>query len=171
MMYHYPERVKDETIAERMERRGGGFKKALNKTGKGLVKANPLLAFQNSNAGRKTASGLNASNPVLQLNTRYPGVGELLGNLSYNYALPAMVSMGYYAYISAAEAGAVMLGLPPEAGRAAAEILWQEMVVQPGYDPRERQKSKELGAFADGIGRVGRVGFRGGGRSDFFYRL
>jgi len=162
----------EEKIAEKekiyQKKSGGGFKKAMDKTAKGLTKANPLLAFQDSDAGRKTAIGLNASNPVLQLNERYPGVSAVLENLSYNYALPAMVSMGYYAYISAGEAGAVMLGLPPEAGRAGAEILWQEMVVKPGYDPRERQRSDELGAFADGIGRLG---FSGGARSDFFYRL
>lgn len=147
---------------------GGGLKKALKKTGNVMVKANPLLAFQNSDAGRKTAIGLNASNPIIQLNERYPGVSAVLENLTYNYALPAMVSMGYYAYISAGEAGAVMLGLPPEAGRVGAETLWQEMVVKPGYDPRERQRSDELGAFADNIGRLG---FRGGARCDFFYRL
>ena len=112
----------------------------------------------------KTANVLNMINPVYQMNTRAPEVGEVMGNLSYNYALPAMVSMGYYAYIAAAEGAATMMGLPPQVGKEAAEILWDEMVVKPGYDPRERQKSKAVGTSADMMGRI----YFGGGS---FYRL
>jgi hypothetical protein len=114
----------------------------------------------------ETAAVLNMTNPVYQMNTRAPEVGEVMGNLSYNYALPAMVSMGYYAYIEAAESAAVMMGLPPQVGKEAAEILWDEMVVKQGYDPRERQKSAVLGNVAD---RSGRLYF--GGRSAYMYRL
>ena len=110
-----------------------------------------------------TAEVLNMINPVYQMNTRAPEVGEVMGELSYNYALPAMVSMGYYAYIAAAESAATMMGLPPQVGREAAEILWDEMVVKQDADPRERQKSQFLGTVAD---RSGRLVFGGS-----FYRL
>lgn len=102
----------------------------------------------------ETAGVLNMINPVYQMNTRAPEVGAVMGELSYNYALPAMVSMGYYAYIAAAESAATMMGLPPQVGKEAAEILWDEMVVKQGYDPRERQKSQFLGNVADSTGRL-----------------
>jgi hypothetical protein len=146
-----------KNLATTDRRRGGkkGLKSAWRSTKKGIQKGLD-----------ETATVLNMTNPVYQMNTRAPEVGEVMGNLSYNYALPAMVSMGYYAYIAAAEGTATMMGLPPQVGKEAAEILWDEMVVKQGYDPRERQKSQVLGNVAD---RSGRLYF--GGRSEYMYRL
>jgi hypothetical protein len=127
------------------QQQGSGAKKAWRRTKKGIDKG---LS--------KTAEGLNMINPVYQALSYKPTaeVMEMMGNLSYHYAMPAMVSMGYYAYIAAAEGASTMLGFGPEPGRIAAELLWTEMVEKPGYDPRQNQKSTALGKLSGSTGKL-----------------
>jgi hypothetical protein len=42
----------------------------------------------------------------------------------------------------------------PLLGKALADSLWDNMVANKGIDPRDRQKSEELGNFSGAIGNV-----------------
>jgi hypothetical protein len=47
-----------------------------------------------------------------------------------------------------------MLTGNPMLGKAASDTLWNEMVAKQGYDPRERQKSQELGELSSTLGQA-----------------
>jgi hypothetical protein len=86
------------------------------------------------------------------------------GQLTDKYLLPAAVSAGLPLYYGAAGTAGMMLGGPVGALAAtrAADTLWQEAVVKKGYDPRERQKSKVLGAISEKVGQAGASQYKAG---------
>ncbi len=79
------------------------------------------------------------------------------GQFTNDYALPAAVSAGMPLYYGAAGTAGMMLGGPAGSMIATkgAQSLYDEMVGKPGYDPRDRQKSKTLGVVSGEVGKMG----------------
>jgi hypothetical protein len=121
-------------------------------------------------AGKKMNTGMaklgTAVNPMTYAlgNKKISKLMRQSGQLTNDYLLPAAVSAGLPLYYGAAGTAGMMLGGPLGALAAtkAADTLWQEAVVKRGYDPRERQKSKILGAIAEKIGQAGASQYKAG---------
>lgn len=79
------------------------------------------------------------------------------GDVTQNYALPAVTTAGLPLYYGAAGTAGMLVGGPLGAMAAtkAADELYKGMVVKPGYNPQERQKSKTLGVVSSELGKVG----------------
>ena len=79
------------------------------------------------------------------------------GEVTNDYALPAVTTAGLPLYYGAAGTTGMLLGGPVGAMTAtkAADELYKGMVVKPGYDPQERQKSKTLGVVSKKTGELG----------------
>lgn len=76
------------------------------------------------------------------------------GEITHDYLLPAVVSAGKPIYDATAIVGSTMLTGNPVLGKAVADTLWNEMVAKPGYDPRQNQKSAELGELSSTFGQA-----------------
>lgn len=76
------------------------------------------------------------------------------GDATNNYILPAVVSAGKPIYDATAMTASTMLTGNPVLGKVAADALWNGMVGDKGYDPRDRQKSAELGTLSDTLGKA-----------------
>lgn len=121
-------------------------------------------------AGKKMNIGMaklgTAVNPMTYAlgNKKISKLMRQSGQVTDRYLLPAAVSAGLPLYYGAAGTAGMMLGGPLGALAAtkAADTLWQEAVVKRGYDPRERQKSKILGAIAEKIGQAGASQYKAG---------
>ena len=83
---------------------------------------------------------------------RQAGIG--LGDATNNYILPATVSAGKPIYDATAMTASTMLTGNPVLGKAVSDSLWNEMVAKQGFDPRERQKSQELGELSSTLGQA-----------------
>ena len=140
---------------------GGKIKigKAFKKIGKSFDKAGKDLTGALGKAGT-------AVNPMTYAlgNKKISKLMRQSGQLTNNYLLPAAVSAGLPLYYGAAGTAGMMVGGPLGALAAtkAADTLWQEAVVKKGYDPRERQKSKVLGAISEKVGQAGASQFKAG---------
>lgn len=105
------------------------------------------------------AKAAKALNPMsYALNNK--GTRDLMiqsGQFTNDYALPAAVSAGMPLYYGAAGTAGMMLGGPAGsmAATKGAQMLYDEMVGKPGYDPRDRQKSKTLGVVSGEVGKMG----------------
>jgi hypothetical protein len=86
------------------------------------------------------------------------------GKFTNDTALPAVVSAGLPMYYGAAGTAGMMLGGPAGsmAATKGAEMLYNEMVGKPGYDPRARQKSKTLGVVSGEVGKMGASNLKAG---------
>lgn len=141
--------------------KGGKIKigKAFKKIGKSFDKAGKDLTGALGKAGT-------AVNPMTYAlgNKKISKLMRQSGQLTNNYLLPAAVSAGLPLYYGAAGTAGMMVGGPLGALAAtkAADTLWQEAVVKKGYDPRERQKSKVLGAISEKVGQAGASQFKAG---------
>jgi hypothetical protein len=124
---------------------GRSINKAFKKAGKDLSKG----AFA-------VSQGLNKINPMMiALNDKKTSKGMAdLGGVTNDYLLPAVVSMGKPVYDATAMGASTMLTGNPVLGKALADSLWDNMVANKGYDPRERQKSEALGTTSGAIGNV-----------------
>lgn len=130
-------------------RRGGKVKNPFKKVGKAFDKAGDAI----SSGLAKTATAVNPMTYVLGSKTgRNLGIG--LGDATNNYLLPAVVSAGKPIYDATAITASTMLTGNPVLGKAVADTLWNEMVAKKGYDPRDRQKSKELGELSGVAGQA-----------------
>jgi hypothetical protein len=109
---------------------------------------NPLASI-----GRTMAHAINPMSYVLgSKKGTQAGIG--LGDATNNYILPATVSAGKPIYDATAMTASTMLTGNPMLGKAASDTLWNEMVAKQGYDPRERQKSQELGELSSTLGQA-----------------
>jgi hypothetical protein len=128
---------------------GGKIKNPFKKVGKAFDKAGVAM-----NKGMaKTATAINPMTYVLGSKTgRNLGIG--LGDVTNNYLLPAVVSAGKPIYDATAITASTMLTGNPVLGKAVADTVWNEMVAKKGYDPRDRQKSKELGELSGVAGQA-----------------
>jgi hypothetical protein len=109
---------------------------------------NPLASI-----GRTMSHAINPMSYVLgSKKGRQAGIG--LGDATNNYILPATVSAGKPIYDATAMTASTMLTGNPMLGKAASDTLWNEMVAKQGYDPRERQKSQELGELSSTLGQA-----------------
>jgi hypothetical protein len=130
-------------------RRGGKIKNPFKSVSKAFNKAGDAM----SSGLAKTATAINPMTYVLGSKTgRNLGIG--LGDATNNYLLPAVVSAGKPIYDATAMTASTMLTGNPVLGKAVADTLWNEMVAKKGYDPRERQKSKELGELSGVAGQA-----------------
>jgi hypothetical protein len=140
---------------------GGKIKigKAFKKIGRSFDKAGKDL----TKGFAKVGTNINPVKYALE-NKKISNLMNQSGKLTNNYLLPAAVSAGLPLYYGAAGTAGMMLGGPLGALAAtkAADTLWQEAVVKKGYDPRERQKSKVLGAISEKIGQAGAAQFKAG---------
>jgi hypothetical protein len=111
----------------------------------------------------KIGTAVNPMNYAMK-NKKVTNLMRQSGQLTDKYLLPAAVSAGLPLYYGAAGTAGMMLGGPLGALAAtrAADTLWQEAVVKKGYDPRERQKSKVLGAIAEKVGQAGASQYKAG---------
>ena len=111
----------------------------------------------------KIGTAVNPINYAMK-NKKVTNLMRQSGQLTDKYLLPAAVSAGLPLYYGAAGTAGMMLGGPVGALAAtrAADTLWQEAVVKKGYDPRERQKSKVLGAIAEKVGQAGASQYKAG---------
>jgi hypothetical protein len=116
---------------------------------KGSVAKKVSKAFKSVNKG--FATGLEKANPFAS--KAFSNVGKEFGDVANNYLLPAVVSAGKPLYDATAMSASTMLTGNPVLGKAVADTLWNEMVAKQGYDPRERQKSKELGQLSETLGK------------------
>jgi hypothetical protein len=76
------------------------------------------------------------------------------GDITHDYLLPAVVSAGKPMYDATAMTASTMLTGNPVLGKAIGDTLWNEMVVKTGSDPRQNQKSKELGELSAFTGQA-----------------
>jgi hypothetical protein len=76
------------------------------------------------------------------------------GEITHDYLLPAVVSAGKPIYDATAITASTMLTGNPVLGKAVADTLWNEMVAKKGADPRQNQKSKELGDLSGFAGKA-----------------
>jgi hypothetical protein len=140
---------RDEDSSSDEEIEGGKMKNPFKSVGKAFDKAGDKM-----NTGMaKVATAINPMTYVLGSKTgRNLGIG--LGDATNNYLLPAVVSAGKPIYDATAMTASTMLTGNPMLGKVAADTLWNEMVAKKGYDPRERQKSKELGELSGVAGEA-----------------
>ena len=111
-------------------------------------------------AGEKMAQGISKGseyvNPMMwaikDKNVR--GAMATSGQITNDYLLPAVVSAGKPIYDATAMTASTMLTGNPVLGKAVADTLWNEMVAKKGFDPRENQKSKELGQLSATFGQA-----------------
>jgi hypothetical protein len=76
------------------------------------------------------------------------------GKITHDYLLPAVVSAGKPIFDATAMVGSTMLTGNPLLGKVAADTVWNEMVAKKGNDPRQNQKSKELGELSTVFGQA-----------------
>jgi hypothetical protein len=114
----------------------------------GRRRKNPLASI-----GRTMAHAINPMSYVLESKKgKQAGIG--LGDATNNYILPATVSAGKPIYDATAMTASTMLTGNPVLGKVAADTLWDKMVADKGFDPRERQKSQELGELSSTLGQA-----------------
>lgn len=133
-----------EQLKQARQRRRGGkidigkkLRRGFRPVAKQLSKANPL-----------------AYKPVQSL-------GAKLGDITNNYLLPAAVSAGKPLLDASLIAASTALTGNPFLGQVISDVVWEEGVEKTGIDPRERQKSKELGLLSGLAGEAGASMFGG----------
>lgn len=140
-----PSRLPESSPAAEMVGGKVNVGKALKKAGKTLQKG-----------VQKAAKATEYVNPMMwaikDKGTR--GAMATSGDIAYNYALPAVVEAGKPALDAAAMAASTALTGNPVAGQVLVDTLWDKMVAEKGYDPRQRQKSKLLGSLSKEAGKV-----------------
>ncbi|NBP02841.1 MAG: hypothetical protein EBU90_22540 [Proteobacteria bacterium] len=138
-------------------RSGGKMKNPFKKIEKGFNKAigDPLnKALDKATVG--LAEGSQYINPMayaLENKSTRDAMIES-GNVTHDYLLPAVVSAGKPIYDATAITGSTMLTGNPVLGKVAADTLWNEMVGKTGSDPRQNQKSAELGELSETFGKA-----------------
>jgi hypothetical protein len=128
---------------------GGRSKNPFRSVSKAFNKAGDAI----SKGLEKTATTINPMTYVLGSKTGTK-VGVGLGDATNNYLLPATVSAGKPIYDATAITASTMLTGNPVLGKAVSDTLWNEMVAKQGYDPRDRQKSAELGELSGVAGQA-----------------
>ena len=126
---------------DKCEMCGGSLSKSLLKVGKSFGKVGETL------------------NPMSYA-LKNKGTREAMiksGEITQDYAIPAITTAGLPLYYGAAGTAGMMLGGPLGALAAteAADMLWQEQVAKKGYDPQQRQKSKTLAMVSKEVGKLG----------------
>jgi hypothetical protein len=148
------EREKD--IASKIEGGKINIGKSISKAFKPVSKSFDKAGKTLSEGAFKASQGLNKINPMMiALNDKK--ASKLMaqsGELTNDYLLPAVVSMGKPVYDATAMGASTMLTGNPFLGKVVADSLWDNMVANKGYDPRDRQKSKALGTTSGAIGNV-----------------
>jgi hypothetical protein len=130
--------------------------KAFKKVGSDVSKAFKPVSKGLETAGHTLGQGAIYANPMMwALSDKGTSkkMGEL-GLITNDYLLPAVVSAGKPIYDATAMGASTMLTGNPMLGKMAADTLWNEMVAKKGIDPRDRQKSKELGAVSSILGQA-----------------
>lgn len=130
---------------EMVEVKGGKIKNPFKKVGKAFDKVGSTLA-----------KGAEYANPMMWAlkNKDTSNLMGQSGELTHDYLLPAVVSAGKPIYDATAMAASTMLTGNPVLGKVAADTMWNEMVAKPGNDPRQYQKSKELGELSGTFGQA-----------------
>lgn len=135
------------------------------------------------NSGEVVGGKVNLRKGLTKVGKAFGKVGEALNPISYalkdkstrdamiasgdvtqNYALPAVTTAGLPLYYGAAGTAGMLVGGPlgSLAATKAADELYKGMVVKPGYDPQQRQKSKTLGVVSKEVGKLGAARFKQG---------
>jgi hypothetical protein len=104
----------------------------------------------------KGIKALNKANPIMLAikDKKARGAMTTSGDIAYNYALPAAVEVGKPALDAAAMAASTAVTGNPLAGKVLVDTLWDKMVAEKGYDPRQRQRSQLLGSVSKEAGKV-----------------
>jgi hypothetical protein len=134
--------------------------KSFKKMGKSVSKSFNPVSKAIDNVNKKTTTGL------AKVGTAINPAGYALGNrdvrnamiqsgkVTHDYLLPAVVSAGKPIFDATAMVGSTMLTGNPILGKAVADTAWNEMVTKKGNDPRQNQKSKELGVLSGTFGKA-----------------
>ncbi len=124
---------------------GKAFTKAFNPVGK---------AFDTAGKAMNTAT--DAINPMSYMlkNKKTAKAMGATGQATHDYILPAVVEAGKPIFDATAATASTMLTGNPVLGKAIASTMWNQMVEKPGYDPRQNQKSKELGELSGTFGKA-----------------
>ena len=120
----------------------------------GGVRGGPRDVAKKMRRGMKPVSKtLSKANPLGYKEVQ--NVGAKMGDVTNNYLLPAVVSAGKPMLDVAAMGASTALTGNPFLGKTLSDIAWREGVEKTGNDPRERQKSKELGELSEVAGKTG----------------
>lgn len=120
----------------------------------GGVRGGPRDVAKKMRRGMKPVSKtLSKANPLGYKEVQ--NVGAKMGDVTNNYLLPAVVSAGKPMLDVAAMGASTALTGNPFLGKTVSDIAWREGVEKTGNDPRERQKSKELGELSEVAGKTG----------------
>jgi hypothetical protein len=138
-------RPDESSSDEEIEEGEGGKRSGLKSLQKGFTKMGTAFG--------KAGEAMNPmSYAIKDKGTRGAMVSS--GDVTQNYLLPATVSAGKPIYDATAMTASTMLTGNPILGKAVADSLWDNMVAKKGYDPRERQKSQELGELSGTFGQA-----------------
>lgn len=124
----------------------------------GKVKKPSLKSFQKgiTKMGSTFSKATDAINPmsyaIKNKGTRDAMISS--GETTHDYLLPAVVSAGKPIYDATAMTASTMLTGNPVLGKTVADTMWNEMVAKKGNDPRQNQKSKELGVLSETFGKA-----------------
>lgn len=130
--------------------------KAFKKMGSDVSKAFKPVGKALETGAQGLAKGTEYVNPMMWA-LKDKDTSNLMaksGEITHDYLLPAVVSAGKPIYDATAMTASTMLTGNPVLGKAVADTLWNEMVAKKGYDPRENQKSKELGELSETFGKA-----------------
>ena len=126
------------------EMRGGDIFK---KIGKSIKNSNKKLSKDFSKAATVV-------NPMTYVTKSGEKLMSGLGDVTHDYILPAVVSVGKPILDATAEAASTELTGSPVLGKVAVDALWNNMVAKKGADPRANQKSALLGKVSGVAGDV-----------------
>lgn len=119
-------------------------------------KRKPNIGKAFDKVGKAFSTGASAVNPITYMikDKKSSKAMASTGQATHDYILPATVSVGKPIYDATAITASTALTGNPVLGKAIADTLWNQMVAKPGIDPRQNQKSKELGEIADTLGKA-----------------
>lgn len=111
---------------------------------------------------RPIAKQLSKANPLAYKPVQ--SLGAKFGDITNNYLLPAAVSAGKPLLDASMIAASTALTGNPFLGQMLSDVVWEEGVEKTGIDPRDRQKSKELGLLSGVMGEAGAKLYGAGGK-------
>ena len=142
--------------AEELTFRGGKIKnpfKSVSKAFAPVKKTFDKAGVKLNTGAAKVATAINPMTYALgNKDTRNAMIQS--GKITHDYLLPAVVSAGKPIFDATAMVGSTMLTGNPLLGKVAADTVWNEMVTKKGNDPRQNQKSKELGELSTVFGQA-----------------
>ena len=135
---------------------GRGIGRTFKKMGKSFKPISKALGNVNLTVNKNLAKVGTAVNPMTYAlgNKDIRNTMIKSGEITHDYLLPAVVSAGKPIFDATAMVGSTMLTGNPVLGKAVADTVWNEFVSKKNADPRDNQKSKELGVLSETFGQA-----------------